>query len=103
MSRNAAFSLVLGLCLAATSARAEATSRTAASRLKLPTGPGSIEGIGENVEPNLSMGLMTYGVPIALPPGYDGATPALRLSYSSGAGNSAVGLSWSLAVPSIER
>lgn len=73
------------------------------SRLKLPKGPGSIEGVGENVEPNLSMGLMTYGVPIQLPQGYEGMTPSLRLSYSSGNGSGEVGIGWSLSVPSIER
>ena len=73
------------------------------SRLHLPKGPGSLEGIGENVEPNLNMGLASYGVAIDLPEGYSEATPPLHLVYNSGAGNSDVGLGWSLAVPSIER
>lgn len=73
------------------------------SRLKLPKGPGSIEGIGENAEPNLSMGLATYGVAIQLPAGYEQATPSLHLSYSSGSGNSEVGVGWSLGLPTIER
>ncbi|HWA72744.1 MAG TPA: toxin TcdB middle/N-terminal domain-containing protein [Polyangiaceae bacterium] len=81
----------------------EDKSGVSPSRLKLPKGPGSIEGIGENAEPNLSMGLMSYGVPIQLPSGYSQSTPSLRLAYSSGAGNSEVGLGWSLSIPSIER
>jgi RHS repeat-associated protein len=83
--------------------RADDKSGVSPSRLHLPKGPGSLEGIGENVQPNLSMGLLTYAVPIAMPAGYDGMTPSLNLTYSSGAGNSEVGLGWSLPVPSIER
>jgi hypothetical protein len=86
-----------------TAAADEDKSGVSPSRLKLPKGPGSIEGIGENAEPNLSMGLMTYGVPIQLPQGYAQATPSLRLTYSSGSGNSELGIGWSLGVPSIER
>src|SRR5690606_18606590 len=33
------------------------------TRLKLPSGPGSLEGVGENAEANLNMGLVTYAVP----------------------------------------
>jgi RHS repeat-associated protein len=90
--------------LASSTALAEEDkSGVSPSRLKLPKGPGSIEGIGENAEPNLSMGLLTYGVPIQIPSGYAQATPSLRLTYSSGAGNSEVGIGWSLPMPSIER
>lgn len=66
------------------------------SRLKLPKGPGSIEGIGENAEPNINMGLVGYSVPFGLPAGYNGFSPSLGLSYSSGGGSSVVGLGWSL-------
>ncbi|HEY5960840.1 MAG TPA: SpvB/TcaC N-terminal domain-containing protein [Polyangiaceae bacterium] len=82
---------------------AQDKSAVSPSRLHLPKGPGSLEGIGENVEPNLNMGLASYGVAIDLPEGYGGATPSLHLVYNSGAGNSDVGLGWSLSVPSIER
>src|SRR5260221_576172 len=53
--------------------------------------------------PNRSMGLMTYGIPIELPAGYEGITPQLRLEYGSGAQNSPLGLGWSIDLPSIER
>lgn len=82
---------------------AQDKSALAPSRLHLPKGPGSIEGIGENVEPNLNMGLVAYAVSIETPAGYAGIVPSLRLVYNSGAGNSEVGLGWSLPVPSIER
>lgn len=45
--------------LAPSAVRAEEKSAVSPNRLKLPKGPGSLEGVGENVEPNLSMGLMT--------------------------------------------
>lgn len=72
-------------------------------RVSLPGGPGSLEGIGENVALDPNMGVMTYGVPIDVPQGFAGVTPQLRLAYSSGAGSSVVGVGWSLDVPHIER
>jgi RHS repeat-associated protein len=78
-------------------------SGVAPTRLVLPKGPGSLGGIGENAQPTLSMGLLTYGVGIEVPQGYAGLTPELRLSYSSGYGNSLVGIGWDLGTPSIER
>jgi RHS repeat-associated protein len=73
------------------------------SRLRLPKGPGSLEGVGENVEANLNMGLAGYSVPILLPEGYNGFSPDLSLAYSSGNGASVVGIGWSLGLPTIER
>ena len=84
-------------------AQAEDKNGVSPSRLKLPKGPGSLEGVGENIELNLNMGLMSYGVPMKLPQGYEKATPSLRLSYQSGGGNTVVGLGWNLGAPSIER
>ncbi len=72
-------------------------------RVSLPEGPGSLEGIGENVSLNPNMGVMAYGVPIEVPQGFAGVTPGLRLAYSSGAGSSVVGVGWSLDMPHIER
>jgi RHS repeat-associated protein len=100
------------LCLLATlllwlfataAARAEDKSGVSPDRVKLPKGPGSLEGIGENAQPNLSMGVLGYGLAIDLPKGYVGATPSLRLSYASSGGNGELGIGWSLSVPSIER
>jgi RHS repeat-associated protein len=73
------------------------------TKVKLPSGPGSLEGVGENVEPNFTLGQASYGVAIAVPSGYGALTPSLRLGYSSGAGNGVAGIGWNLAVPSIER
>jgi len=96
---------VAGTLLPFSALGADSTDKSGVSpsRLKLPKGPGSLEGIGENAEPNLSMGLATYGIEIQLPAGYEQATPSLQLSYNSGSGNSEVGVGWSLGLPSIER
>ena len=82
---------------------ATATDGVSEERLSLPEGPGSLEGIGENVSLDRNMGQMSYSVPIAVPAGFPGMTPSLALSYSSGAGNSAAGVGWSLDAPFIER
>ncbi|MEO1269991.1 MAG: SpvB/TcaC N-terminal domain-containing protein, partial [Myxococcota bacterium] len=72
-------------------------------RVSLPEGPGSLEGVGENVEADPNMGVMRYGVPIAVPKGFEGLTPTLSLNYSSGSGSGVVGVGWSTEMPCIER
>ena len=48
-----------------------------ASAVAPATGPGSLEGVGENAQLNYSMGLMSWNHPLAVPEGYAGVTPAL--------------------------
>src|SRR5690606_21006521 len=72
-------------------------------RVSLPGGPGSLEGIGENVDVAANMGQMSYQIPIEVPAGFPGLTPELALSYSSGNGTSALGIGWDLVIPTIER
>ena len=72
-------------------------------RVSLPDGPGSRDGLGDNASVNPNMGQMSTSVPIEVPGGFDGLTPSVGLSYSSGAGNSVVGLGWSMGMPFIER
>ncbi|HEY3497607.1 MAG TPA: toxin TcdB middle/N-terminal domain-containing protein, partial [Polyangiaceae bacterium] len=101
MRRVAISALVL--CGLASSARGADKSGVSPDRLRLPKGPGSLEGTGENVQPNLSMGTMSYRVAVDVPEGYPGLTPDLSLVYDSGAGNSPLGIGWSLPLPAIER
>ena len=61
--------------------------------ISLPSGAGSIEGLGESFEPQLNTGSSSYGVAISLPPGRAGLAPKIHLAYNSGLGNSLVGLS----------
>lgn len=49
-------------------------------------------------------GAATYNIPIWTPPGPNGLTPSISLSYSSQGGNGLVGVGWNLnAVTAIER
>ncbi|MBM4373183.1 MAG: hypothetical protein FJ098_16125, partial [Deltaproteobacteria bacterium] len=95
-------SIVAVLILAAASP-ALADTGVSEERLSLPDGPGSLEGIGENIELNHNMALMSYQVKIQAPEGFPGMTPSLSLDYSSGGGASVVGMGWNLLLPSIER
>jgi RHS repeat-associated protein len=64
------------------------------SVLSLPSGPGSIEGLGKAFQPQINTGTATYGVSLKLPPGAAGFAPSVNLSYNSGAGNSPYGQGW---------
>jgi RHS repeat-associated protein len=72
-------------------------------RVSLPEGPGSLEGLGEDVSINPNMGTMSYQLPIPTPQGYAEMTPGVSLQYSSGGGAGLAGVGWDLPVPSIER
>ncbi|MCB0968039.1 MAG: VCBS repeat-containing protein, partial [Ilumatobacter sp.] len=72
-------------------------------RVSLPDGPGTLEGVGENVSVESNMGLMRYSVPVEVPEGFEGMTPQLSFGYSSGGGSSTLGMGWMMSLPSIER
>src|SRR5262245_30755219 len=65
--------------------------------ISLPSGPGSIQGLGESFQPQLNTGGASYTIPLALPGGTAGHTPSLVLSYDSGAANGCLGLGWTLS------
>ncbi len=71
--------------------------------MSLPSGPGSIEGLGESFEPKLNTGTSSYSVPLVVPPGRAGLAPSLALVYNSGNGNGPSGLGWKLSFPNIQR
>lgn len=73
------------------------------SVLSLPSGAGSIEGLGESFEPQLNTGGSSYGVTISPAPGRAGLAPSIRLSYNSYTGNGLCGIGWSLSFMSIQR
>ena len=68
-------------------------------RVSLPQGPGSLEGIGDDVQFDPNMGSMSHEISIDLPSGFPGATPSLSLSYSSAAGSGPLGIGWSMSTP----
>jgi RHS repeat-associated protein len=72
-------------------------------RVSLPEGPGTLEGVGENVTVDPNMGLMRHSVPVQVPEGFAGLTPQLSFAYSSGGGSSTLGMGWMMSLPSIER
>ncbi len=71
--------------------------------LSLPSGPGSVEGLGESFEPQLNSGTTTYAVKLKVPPGRAGFEPELTLRYNGGTGASPFGIGWSLSIPYIQR
>ena len=71
--------------------------------ISLPSGPGSIEGLGESFEPDLSTGTGSYSVKFTVAPGVVGFQPDLALVYNGGNANGPWGLGWRLNVPHIQR
>lgn len=71
--------------------------------ISLPSGPGSIEGLGESFEPNLNTGQVSYGIGLSLPAGTAGHAPTLGLNYNGGHGNSKFGYGWDMSLPYIQR
>ncbi len=72
-------------------------------KISLPSGPGSIEGLGDAFEPQLNTGTSSYSVKIASPPGVAGLQPNVVLRYNSGAGNGHFGIAWSDGLMAIQR
>ncbi|SIT74808.1 MULTISPECIES: SpvB/TcaC N-terminal domain-containing protein [Burkholderiaceae] len=70
--------------------------------LSLPKGGGAIQGLGETLSAGGVSGTASLSLPLPLTE-VGSATPALALTYSSGAGNSPFGLGMALSVPSIGR
>ncbi|MDN3689781.1 SpvB/TcaC N-terminal domain-containing protein [Cyclobacterium jeungdonense] len=70
-------------------------------KIELPKGGGAIKGIDEKFKINAANGTASLSVPLPITPGRQGFGPSLSLSYSSGGGNSAFGLGWSLSLPQI--
>lgn len=71
--------------------------------ISLPKGGGALKGIDEKFTVNPSNGTATFSIPLPLTPGRNNFTPSVALSYNSGAGNSAFGLGWNVALPVIQR
>ena len=78
----------------------QSTSKIETVQLELPKGGGAVQGIGETFQPNAFSGTGSYTIPFPLTPAR-GFEPQLALSYTSGAGNSAFGIGFSMALPKI--
>ncbi|KAH8910495.1 SpvB-domain-containing protein [Coniochaeta sp. PMI_546] len=71
--------------------------------LSLPKGDGSIHGLGEKVDVNLTDGSGSASIPITLSKGRGKIVPDLSLQYNSHSGNGPFGLGWKLSLPQISR
>lgn len=81
----------------------EGNSGVSPQVISLPSGPGSLEGLGESFEPELSTGTAGYPFKLSLPPGVAGFQPEVTLTYDGGNPNGPWGLGWSLSVACIQR
>jgi len=70
--------------------------------IELPKGGGAIKGIDEKFSVNAVNGTAGFSIPLPFSPAR-GTSPALNLSYNSGAGNGVFGLGWNLSLASIKR
>ena len=73
------------------------------TKIALPDGPGSIEGLGSAFEPQLNSGTASYRVDVKVPSGTAGLQPTISLAYNSGSGNGPFGLCWSWEPMTIRR
>jgi len=103
MWRNRHLVAVVALCLLPEGDLWADGNTVSASKISLPTGPGSIDGLGESFEPQLNTGTYSMGLPLKLPPVRGAVQPEVRLAYDSGAGNGPLGLGWRLDVPALQR
>lgn len=91
---------VMGLAI---HAHAEDKNGVGPHAVVLPSGPGSIQGLGANFEPNENTGVAEYEYRLATPAGTAGMQPDLALSYQSGSGNGPLGIGWELSIPFVQR
>src|SRR5687768_677827 len=61
-------------------------------QISLPKGGGALKGIDEKFEVNAANGSASFSIPLPITPGRNNFSPALSLSYNSGAGNSPFGM-----------
>ncbi len=101
-SLNVHARVLAGLCLFAFSGVLAADKNGVSPQvISLPSGPGSIQGLGESFQPQLNNGSGTFSVPIQLPAAATGFAPGFSLDYHTGQGNGIVGIGWKLSGPTM--
>ncbi|RYD24886.1 MAG: hypothetical protein EOP86_28030, partial [Verrucomicrobiaceae bacterium] len=78
----------------ASSPAGEGRPTLSTSKISLPSGPGSVEGLGESFEPQWNSGTYRLSVPLKLPKLRGAVQPEIALGYDSGNGNGPAGLGW---------
>ncbi len=101
--RSSALAFVVAGCLWAGAARARDKSGVRPNVISVPSGPGTISGLGEQFRPDANTGSAVYRVALEVPAGTAGLAPALALDYDSGRGSGQAGFGWSLDAGSIQR
>src|SRR4051812_17541989 len=86
---------VLPVVLLALVAVASDKNGVGLEKISLPSGPGSVEGLGDAFEPQFNTGTSSYSVKIASPPGVAGVQPNMLLRYNAGSGTGHYGIAWS--------
>src|SRR4051794_38652553 len=76
-------------------------SAVSTQAISLPSGAGTVGGMGESFSAQLSTVVATGRIDVALPAARGGARPSLALVYSSSNGHGGAGVGWELGVPSI--
>lgn len=84
-------------------ARVQADRRNAVPSVSLPKGGGALRSIDEKFNVNAANGTCELTLPLPFSKTRSGLDSSVALHYSSGAGNGAFGLGWSLSLPSIQR
>ena len=101
--RGTAFiALVSLLVLLARGAHASGVDPT---KVSLPKGPGSIEGLATaDLAPSMANGSSSYEIAIGVPPGSADFGPKLSLAYDSGGGLTEIGIGWRIrGAPKVRR
>ncbi|MEK6676772.1 MAG: SpvB/TcaC N-terminal domain-containing protein, partial [Planctomycetota bacterium] len=89
--------------LSATLAFAADKNGVSPMAISRPSGPGSLEGLGDSFQPTLNTGTARYTVTLDVPEGVTGFSPGLALKYDSGKGCGTPGMGWSMEVGHIRR
>ena len=80
----------VGMLVLILGASVHADTGVSDSRVSLPSGPGSIDGVGDNVEMDPNMGSMRYNISVPVPAGFGAVTPGGSLGSHSAGGASRV-------------
>jgi len=94
---------VFFILMISVSLQAADKSGVSPTTISLPSGPGSVEGLGGSFQPQLNTGSAVYQVKIAIPKGVNNHAPQLALYYNSGSGDSPAGIGWNFGPGSIKR
>jgi len=84
-------------------ATGENKTGVSAQSISVPTGPGTVEGMGECFSTRRSTGIAGFNIPISLPAARGAVQPALGIGYSSAGGCGLLGMGWNVGVGAISR